>query len=124
MCRESLAAFLACADPHEAARNPLEVEREVLAAHVREAERHDGGVAEHGRLRPDAPTAAALGGFTMGGVPRCTVARAVSRYDVGNGFGDAALPRSPIAARVSGVVARSVPVSTARSGMMFDAVPE
>jgi len=30
----------------------------------------------------------------------------------------------PIAARVSGVVARSVPVSAARSGMMFGAVPE
>jgi len=30
----------------------------------------------------------------------------------------------PIAARVSGVVARSVPVSAARSGMMFGAVPD
>ncbi len=58
----------------------------------------------------------------MGGVPRCTVARAVRRYASAT---DSAMRRTslPIAARVSGVVARSVPVSTARSGMMFGRRP-
>ena len=55
MCRYFSSAFFACSDPHEASWHGLQVEREILAAHIQHAKRLQGIFGQdglHGRACP------------------------------------------------------------------------